>query len=106
MQSTNTPLAWVIPIALVVAGPVHAAPLAVEDVPFADSTDTYDVNIAYPRTSVADIDATIANWTTGLANGFIKQAREDFAEFEQGGDRPMWSYSLDLGYGVARNDDE
>ena len=106
MGSIHAGLVCALPLALAVAGPVGAEPLAVEDVPFTDSTETYSVDMAYPRTGDADIDAAIANWAVGLANDFIKQAREDFADFEQGGDRPMWTYALDLAYGVARNDDD
>lgn len=105
MRATRARPVWAVLLALVIAAPAFAASLTVVDVPFADSSDTYDVKIAYPRTGVVDIDTAIATWATGLADGFIKQAREDFAEFAQGGDRPNLSYSLYLGYDVARNDD-
>jgi len=88
------------------SGAALAAPLTVEDVSIAKSTDHYEVEVHYPRTGLAAVDAAVGGWATGLVDDFVKQAEEDFASFGNNSDRPDWSYSLDLNYDVARNDGE
>ncbi len=87
------------------AGAAIAAPLPVETVSIERSTENYDVKVDYPKTGLAAVDAPIAKWATGLVDDFVAQAEEDFASFANGDPRPPFSYSLDLNFGVARNDD-
>ena len=51
-----------------------------EDVPFTESTDTYEVDIVYPRTGVADIDATI-DFYTSMTPLVLIDRREDDAGY-------------------------
>lgn len=85
-------------------GGALAAPLPVETASIEQSTEQYDLAVYYPRTGLAAVDDVIGGWARGLADGFVNQANEDFANFASG-DRPPWSYSLDLNFRVARNDD-
>jgi uncharacterized protein YecT (DUF1311 family) len=97
-------LALLVP-ALFAALPAEAA-VPVETVKIEKSTDTVEIDIAYPRTGVAVIDRTFADWVNGMVTDFEKGAAEDFASFkEDNGELPPWTYSLDLGFEVPRNDD-
>lgn len=89
--------------ALMMTSGAAGAPLHVETVSIERSTKNYDVNVHYPRTGLATVDRPMQEWATGLADEFVKQAEEDFASF--GDDPPFGSYSLDLSFGVARNDE-
>lgn len=89
-----------------ISGAALAAPLTVEDVSIAKSTDQYDVEVHYPRSGLAAVDTAVSGWATGLVDDFVNQAEEDFASFANDNDRPNWTYSLDLNYEVARNDGE
>jgi uncharacterized protein YecT (DUF1311 family) len=88
------------------AGPVLAE-VEVETVTIDRKTETMEVEVAYPRTGIASIDAFFADWATGMVEDFARSADEDFAAFkEDNGELPPWTYSLYVGFGVPRNDAE
>jgi uncharacterized protein YecT (DUF1311 family) len=96
--------AALLPIALAAATAAAAVP--VETLKVERHTETLDIDMAYPSTGIAILDRTLADWVNGLVAGFEQGADEDFASFkEDNGELPPWTYSLDLGFAVARNDD-
>lgn len=96
--------AVVLPLALL-ATPA-AADVSVETLRIERHTDTVDIDMSYPRTGIAAVDRMIADWVDGMVADFQKGADEDFASFQDdNGELPPWTYSLDLGFDVARNDD-
>lgn len=99
-----------LPFVLALCGALAAGPamaqVAVETVTIDRKTETMDVEVAYPRTGNAAIDAFFADWATGMVADFAANADRDFAEFkaDNNGEPPPWSYSLYVGFGVPRND--
>jgi uncharacterized protein YecT (DUF1311 family) len=97
---------------LAVCGALAAAPAAaqlkVETVNIDRKTDTADIEVAYPRTGNAKLDAFFADWAKDMVADFEKSAEEDFASFKQDpdGGMPWNAYSLYVGFGVPRNDAE
>ncbi|MCB1486736.1 MAG: DUF4163 domain-containing protein, partial [Bauldia sp.] len=85
-------------------GALAAGAVNVEIVSIQRSTDNYAIDVQYPRTGVASADEPMAKWAKKLVDEFIEQADEDFASFGDDPNRPAWTYSLDLSFGVERND--
>ena len=87
-------------------GALGAGPVSVEAVSIQRSTDDYSIDVQYARTGIASVDEPMATWARQLVDEFIEQADDDFASFGDDGDRPPWTYSLDLDFEVERNDGE
>ncbi|MBN9022771.1 MAG: DUF3298 domain-containing protein [Rhizobiales bacterium] len=98
-------IAALVPFVLA-AGPALAE-VPVKTVKIDRKSDTVDIELAYPETGVAAIDGPLTAWVTGMAADFQESADKDFAAFkdDNDGELPPWSYSLYLGFEVARNDD-
>jgi uncharacterized protein YecT (DUF1311 family) len=98
-------LAALLPLAL--AASPALAEVRVETVKIERKSETADIEMAYPRTGISTLDATFADWVNGMVADFEKGAEEDFASFkaDNNGELPPWTYSLYLGFEVARNDD-
>lgn len=92
----------------VLAGGAAFAAVPVDTMKIERKSDTVDIELAYPKTGIAAIDQPIADWVKGMAADFEKGADDDFAAFksDNDGELPPWTYSLYLGFEVARNDDE
>lgn len=84
------------------------AKVDVETVTIERKTETADIEVAYPRTGDAEVDAIFADWANDMVSGFQRQADDDFNSWkaDNNGEAPPWTYSLYLGFEVARNDDE
>lgn len=98
-------LAVLLPMAL--AAPPALAEVPVETVKVERQSETLDIAMAYPSTGIATLDETFADWVNGMVAEFETGAAEDFASFkaDNNGELPPWTYSLYLGFEVARNDD-
>ena len=92
----------------VLGGGAAFAAVPVDTMKIERKSDTVDIELAYPKTGIAAIDQPIADWVKGMAADFEKGADDDFAAFksDNDGELPPWTYSLYLGFEVARNDDE
>ena len=95
-------------VSVALVGGAALAAVPVETMKVERKTERVDVELAYPRTGIAAIDRPIEAWVKGMAADFETGADEDFADFksDNDGEVPPWTYSLYLGFEVARNDDE
>lgn len=88
-------------LAIVAASILTATPvlakLPVKTVKIAEKHKTYEIDVAYPQTGSKTIDSEIAQWA--------KEQVADFRDEAGDGDATM-SYSLDITFDVARNDDK
>ena len=85
--------------------PAAAAGLDVKTVKINTKTDQEEIEVAYPKTGIAEIDKAFADWATGMVGDFEKTVKEDFSTAESGGP-PFGPYSLYLSFDVPRNDDK
>lgn len=79
------------------AGVGVAAPLKVERRAIKEEKPTYTVDIVYPRTGRAVIDASLETWAKEVAREFLARTQDM-------GETPG-SWSVEVGYEIARNDD-
>jgi uncharacterized protein YecT (DUF1311 family) len=84
-------------IAFAFAAAATAAPLKVATRTIKEQKPTYGVDVSYPRTGVAEIDAPIEAWAKAVAANFRKLTDD------MGGTPGPWG--VEVGFEIARNDD-
>jgi len=91
---------------LLAAGPALAE-VDVKTLKVERKSETVEIEMAFPRTGIAALDKTFADWVDGMVAEFEAGAKADFASFttQNDGELPPWTYSLYLGFDVPRNDD-
>ncbi len=93
-------LALALVLAAAFVAPPALAKLPVKPVKITVKHKEYEIDVAYPQTGNKPIDAAITDW-----------AKKEVADFKgeaagNDGDGSMATYSLDISYEVARNDDK
>ena len=92
-------LALALVIAATFAAPAFAK-LPVKAVKIAEKHKKYEIDVDYPKTGNKTIDAAMAEWVKGE----VSQFRDDAAGND--GEGPFSTYTLGIGYDIARNDDK
>jgi len=83
------------------------AEVPVETISIDRKTETVEIEVAYPKTGNPSIDRQFSDWANAMVADFEASADVDFASFktDNNGEMPPWTYSLYVGFSVARNDD-
>ena len=92
-------LALALVIAAAFAAPAFAK-LPVKAVKIAEKHKKYEIDVDYPKTGNKTIDAAMAEWVKGE----VSQFRDEAAGND--GEGPFSTYTLGIGYDIARNDDK